>query len=77
MKDKSHSFLEAAVLGQLRDQKPSALLERSSHGYWLEEEAGDPKLTSLCERSVSGKAKQRIRSQETIISAEVTHETES
>ncbi len=63
MQDQSHVFKEAAVLGQLREQKPSASTEKPSLGNWVEEEAEEPKLASLHESLVS---------QETIVSEKAT-----
>ncbi len=52
-KDESLASLdEAAVLGQLREQKPSASSEGSLHWIWLEEKDGI-ETASLCERIAS------------------------
>ncbi len=61
MQDRNHySSEEAAVLGQLREQKPSALSERPSLWIWLEEEEGienasnrNSEIASLHEKLVS------------------------
>ncbi len=48
MKDESYlSSNEAAVLGQLRNQKPSASSERPPHWIWVEEEEGKTNLAPV------------------------------
>ncbi len=82
MQDQSHVFEEAAVLGQLREQKPSASFERPSLGNWMEKEERETRSAPVCigrvcsqEEGVTPKASKETHS--CFIAKEFSEETKS